>query len=128
MLLCFIVALVILMIYSSKYFVALLAPVFYLILRLKNISAEKTFCADAVCTVSTHDFGVVLSIKSTQSKLCKTHNVLYSNTNSFTVSERKVTISYTDNTKRHSYERLVEFYILPDDATYWAKLSSKFSK
>lgn len=33
-----------------------------------------------------------------------------------------------DNTKRHSYERLVEFYILPDDATYWAKLSSKFNK
>lgn len=128
MLLCFIVALVILMIYSSKYFIALLAPVFYLILRLKNISSEKTFLADAVCTVSTHDFGVVLSIESTQSKLCETHNVLYSNTNNFTVSERKVTIDYIDNTKRHSYERLVEFYILPDDATYWAKLSSKFSK
>ena len=53
MLLCFIVALVVLMIYSSKYFIALLAPVFYLILRLKNISAEKNFLADAVCTVST---------------------------------------------------------------------------
>lgn len=44
------------------------------------------------------------------------------------VNGRKVTIDYIDNTKRHSYERLVEFYILPDDATYWAKLSSKFNK
>lgn len=115
-------------VYSSKYFIALLAPVFYLILRLKNISSEKTFLADAVCTVSTHDSGVILSVKSTQQKLCETHNVRYSNTKSFTVNGRKVTIDYIDNTKRHSYERLVEFYILPDDATYWAKLSSKFNK
>lgn len=127
-LLCFILALVVLMIYSSKYFIALLAPLFYLILRLKNISSEKTFLADAVCTVSTHDSGVILSVKSTQQKLCETHNVRYSNTKSFTVNGRKVTIDYIDNTKRHSYERLVEFYILPDDATYWAKLSSKFNK
>lgn len=128
MLLCFIVALVILMIYSSKYFIALLAPVFYLILRLKNISAEKSFLADAVCTVSAHDFGVVLSIESKQSKLCETHNVLYSNASSFTVSERKVTISYTDNTKRKPYERLVEFHILPDDVAFWTDLSNKFRK
>lgn len=128
MLLCFIVALVILMIYSSKYFIALLAPVFYLILRLKNISAEKTFLADAVCTVSTHDFGVMLSIESAQSKLCETHNVLYSNTNSFTVSERKVTISYTDNGKKRPYSRLVEFHIQPNDAAFWSGLSNKFSK
>lgn len=128
MLLCFIVALVILMIYSSKYFIALLAPVFYLILRLKNISAEKTFLADAICTVSAHDFGVLLSIKSTQSKLCETHNVLYSNTNNFTVSERKVTISYADNTKGQPYDHLVEFHILPDDVAFWTELSNKFSK
>lgn len=42
--------------------------------------------------------------------------------------EDKVIEWAIDNTKRHSYERLVEFYILPDDATYWAKLSSKFNK
>lgn len=128
MLLCFIIALVILMVYSSKYFIALLVPVFYLILRLKNISAEKNFLADAVCTVSVHDFGVLLSIKSTQSKLCENHNVLYSNTNSFTVSERKVTISYTDNTKKRPYDRMIEFHILPDDAVFWTELSNKFSK
>lgn len=128
MLLCFTVALVILMIYSSKYFIALLAPVFYLILRLKNISAEKTFLADAVCTVSVHDFGVVLSIESTQSKLCETHNVLYSDTNNFVVSERKVTISYIDNTKRQPYVRLVEFHIQPDDAAFWTELSNRFCK
>lgn len=127
MFLCFIVALVILMIYSSKYFIALLAPVFYLILRLKNISAEKTFLSDAVCTVSAHDFGVVLSIVSTQTKLCETHNVLYSNISNFTVSERNVTISYTDNTKRQTYNRQVEFHILPDDAAFWTDLSNKFS-
>lgn len=128
MLLCFIVALVILMIYSSKYFIALLVPVFYLILRLKNISAEKSFLVDAVCTVSAHDFGVVLFIESKQSKLCGTHNVLYSNASSFTVSERKVTISYTDNTKRKPYERLIEFHILPDDVAFWTDLSNKFRK
>lgn len=128
MLLCFIIALVILMVYSSKYFIALLAPVFYLIIRMKNISAEKAFLADAVCTVSAHDFGVVLSIESTQPKLCETHNVLYSNTNNFTVSERKVTISYTDKTKRQPYDRLVEFHILPDDAAFWTELSNKFSE
>lgn len=128
MLICFIVALVILMMYSSYYFIVLFVPVFCLILRLKNISAEKTFLADAVCTVSTHDFGVVLSIKSTQSKQCETHNVLYSNTNKFTVGERKVTISYTDNTKSKQYERLVEFHILPDDTAFWTELSNKFSK
>ena len=127
-LLCFIVALVILMIYSSKYFIALLAPVFYLILRLKNISAEKTFLADAICTVSAHDFGVLLSIKSTQSKLCETHNVLYSNTNNFIVGERKVTISYADNTKGKPNDRLVEFHILLDDVAFWTELSNKFSK
>lgn len=127
MLLCFIVALVILMIYSSKYFIALLVPVFYLILRLKNISAEKTFLVDAVCTVSVHDFGVLLSIKSTHSKRCETHNVLYSNTNNFTVSERKVTISYTDNTKKQPYEHLIEFYIRPDDTAFWTELSTEFS-
>lgn len=128
MLLCFIVALVILMIYSSKYFVALLAPVFYLVLRLKNISAEKTFLIDAVCTVSVHDFGALLSIKSTQSKLCATHNVLYSNTNSFIVSEQKVTISYTNNAKRKPYDCLVEFHILPADMVFWTNLSKKFCK
>lgn len=128
MLLCFILALVALMIYSSKCFIAFLAPVFYLVLRLKNISAEKTFLADAICTVSTHDLGIVLSVESTQPKLCETHNVLYSNTKNFTVSERKVTISYTDNTKSLSSDRLVEFYILPDDAAFWIELSGKFSK
>lgn len=128
MLLCFIVALVILMIYSSKYFIALLAPVFYLLLRLKNISAEKNFLADAVCTVSAHDFGVVLTIVSTQTKLCETHNLLYSNTGNFTVRERKVTISYTDNTKGQPHDRLVEFHILPGDTAFWTELSNKFSK
>lgn len=128
MLLCFIAALVILMVYSSNYFIALLAPVFCLILRLKNISAEKTFLADAVCTVSTHDFGVVLSIKSAQSQQCETHNVLYSNTNKFTVGDRKVTINYIDNTKRKSYERLIEFHIMPDDTAFWTELSNEFRK
>lgn len=128
MLLCFIVALVVLMIYSSKYYIALLTPVFYLILRLKNISAEKDFLADAVCTVYTHDFGVLLSIDSAQSKLSENHNVLYSNTNNFKVSERKVTISYTDNTKRQAHDRLIEFHILPDDVEFWAELSDEFSQ
>ena len=128
MLLCFIVALVVLMIYSSKYYIALLTPVFYLILRLKNISAEKDFLADAVCTVYTHDFGVLLSIDSAQSKLRENHNVLYSNTNNFKVSERKVTISYTDNTKRQAHDRLIEFHILPDDVEFWAELSDEFSQ
>ena len=88
----------------------------------------ETFEVVSIKSVSTHDSGVILSVKSTQQKLCETHNVRYSNTKSFTVNGRKVTIDYIDNTKRHSYERLVEFYILPDDATYWAKLSSKFNK
>lgn len=128
MLLCFIVALVILMIYFSKYFIALLAPVFYLILRLKNISAEKSFLADAVCTVTIHDFGVELSIKSVQSKLCETLNVLYPNVNDFTVNRRKVTISYMDNGKKQPHGRTVEFHILPDDTAFWNELSNKFSK
>ena len=127
MLLCFTVALVILMIYSSKYFIALLVPVFYIILRLKNISDEKNFLTDAVCTISTHDLGVVLTIESTQLKLCENHNVLYSNTKEFTVSGRKVSISYTDNTKRCPFECLIEFYILPDDVAFWTELSDKFS-
>ena len=128
MLLCFIVALVVLMIYSSKYYIALLTPVFYLILRLKNISAEKDFLADAVCTVYTHDLVYCyLSIQHSQ-KLRENHNVLYSNTNNFKVSERKVTISYTDNTKRQAHDRLIEFHILPDDVEFWAELSDEFSQ
>ena len=80
------------------------------------------------CTVYTHDFGVLLSIDSAQSKLRENHNVLYSNTNNFKVSERKVTISYTDNTKRQAHDRLIEFHILPDDVEFWAELSDEFSQ
>lgn len=128
MLLCFILALVILMIYSSKYFIALLVPVFYLILRLKSISVERTFLSDAVCTASIHDLGVVLTIESAQPKLCEIHNVLYSNTDSFTISGRKVTISYICNEKRRPYNRIVEFYILQNDIEFWNELSNAFGK
>lgn len=128
MILCFIAALVILMIYSSKYFITLLVPVFYLILCLKNIASEKTFLTDAICSVTIHDFGVELSIKSVQSKLCETLNVLYLNVNDFTVSGRKVTISYMDNGKKQPHGRTVEFHILPDDTAFWNELSNKFNK
>ncbi|MBE6784942.1 MAG: hypothetical protein E7538_01730 [Ruminococcaceae bacterium] len=128
MLLCFIVSIVILMMYSSRYFIALMAPVFYLILRLKNVSAEKNFLTDAVCTVITHDFGVVLSIKSAQSKLCETYNVLYSTVNDFSVCGRKVSVCYTSNEKGKLRNRIIEFHILPNDVVFWCELSNKFSK
>lgn len=96
--------------------------------RITIMNPEKNFLADAVCTVSTHDFGVLLSIDSAQSKLRENHNVLYSNTNNFKVSGRKVTISYTDNTKRQAHDRLVEFHILPDDVEFWIELSDEFSQ
>ena len=128
MLLCFIVALVILMIYSSKYFIALLAPVFYLILRLKNISAERTYLTDAICTVDIHDFGVTLSVSSSQTKLCETFSVLYSNIETFSVIDRKVLISFTDNHEKKVQMKTIEFHILPEDATFWMDLADKFSK
>ena len=84
--------------------------------------------SDAVCTVSIHDLGVVLTIESAQPKLCEIHNVLYSNTDSFTISERNVTISYICNEKRWSYNHIVEFYILLNDIEFWNELSNAFGK
>lgn len=92
------------------------------------ISVERTFLSDAVCTASIHDLGVVLTIESAQPKLCEIHNVLYSNTDSFTISERKVTISYICNEKRRPYNRIVEFYILQNDIEFWNELSNAFGK
>lgn len=81
-----------------------------------------------VCTVSIHDLGVVLTIESAQPKLCEIHNVLYSNTDSFTISERNVTISYICNEKRWPYNHIVEFYILQNDIEFWNELSNAFGK
>lgn len=84
--------------------------------------------SDAVCTVSIHDLGVVLTIESAQPKLCEIHNVLYSNTDSFTISERNVAISYICNEKRWPYNHIVEFYILQNDIEFWNELSNAFGK
>lgn len=96
---------------------------FYAFFNLRNL-----LYIIAVCTASIHDLGVVLTIESAQPKLCEIHNVLYSNTDSFTISERNVTISYICNEKRWPYNHIVEFYILQNDIEFWNELSNAFGK
>lgn len=128
MLLCFVIALVILMIYSSKYFIALLAPAFYLVLRLKNLSAEKEYLTDAICTVDVHALGFELNVKSTQSKLCANHAILYSSINSFVINDRKVTIDYNVTNQENTQRRILEFHVLPNDLEFWCELSRGISR
>ncbi len=121
---CFIVALVILMIYSSKYFIALCAPIFFLLLRLKTMSAEKTYLTDAACAVTVLDRGFKMDIQSTQSKLCGSYMIAYNQVNSFTVENRKVTIDFYEGQQK-AFRRTLEFYVSQDDVDFWTEQANK---
>lgn len=124
MLLCFVVAMVILMIYSSKYFIALLAPVFWLILRLKNISTERKCITDVICEVETLTNGMDVTLRSTQSSLCDSFFVDYSKVrNAKIADDGKVLISFFTSKGK---ENVWTFYPMANNLDFWKKKLSKF--
>ena len=128
MFLCFVIALIILAIYSSKYFALFLVPIFHIIRRMKRLSAKGPILVDGTCPVMIHDLGMELSIITMQGKLCETHNVLHSNTNVFRVCERKVVIHYEDSSGKQTQIKIIEFYILLKDVRFWTNLADDFGK
>lgn len=128
MLLCFIIALVIMMMYSSKYFIALMVPVFYLLIRLKNTASEKNYLTDGICTVVSDDSGMTLAIESLQPKLCNTYRISYANIDTFSVGERKVSIYYADSNDVNAETKTIEFFIRSEDKAFWEELAENVGR
>lgn len=124
MLLCFVLAMVILMIYSSKYFIALLAPIFWLLLRLKNISTERKYITDVICEVEVLNDGMAVTLRSTQSRLCNSFFVDYSKVQDAQIADDgKVSISFLTSKGK---EDIWTFYPMANNLDFWKKELSKF--
>ncbi len=121
---CFIVVLVMLMIYSFKYFIALCVPVICLLIWLKKMSAEKTYLTDVSCSATVLECGVKMDIQSAQSELCGSYMIAYNQVNLFTVENRKVTIDFYGGQQK-DFRRTLEFYISQDDVDFWTEQANK---
>ena len=124
MLLCFVITMVVLMIYSSKYFIALLAPIFWLLLRLKNISAERTYITDVLCEVEPLSNGMNVILKSTQPRLCNSFFVDYSKVQHAQIAnDGKVSIFFLNS--KGKAETWI-FYPMANNLDFWKKELSRF--
>lgn len=125
MILCFVITMIILMIYSSKYFVALLAPLFWILLRLKNISSEKNYMTDVICEITCEAHGLYVTLSSTQSRFCKSFFLDYNKVQCAQIAkDGKISISFitADNKKE-----IWNFYSLTEDNEFWKNEMRKFN-
>lgn len=125
MLLCFVVAMIILMIYSSKFFIALLAPIFWLLFRLRTIYSEKKFITDVICEVECKNNGIDITLRSTQSRLCNKFFIDYKKVQEAQFTNNgKITIVYYDSNDK---ENIWEFIPMSKDHNFWEQELHKFN-
>lgn len=125
MLLCFVVAMIILMVYSSKFFIALLAPIFLLLFRLKTISSEKKFITDVICEVECKNNGIDITLRSTQSRLCNMFFIDYKKVQEaqFTNNGKIIIVYYDFDDKKNIWE----FIPMDKDHDFWKQELRKFN-
>lgn len=122
---CFIILLLIDMIYSPRSALSMLVPISFIWYRLKSVRAERTYLVDAICTVDVQETAMDLKIQSTQSKLCESHRVSYADIRIFRIEEREVYIQFVDKNKR---KHILRFFVLEEDVPYWQGLADKLDK
>lgn len=122
---CFIILLLIDMIYSPRSALSMLIPISFIWYRFKSVRAERTYLVDAICTVGVQETAIDLAIHSTQSKLCESHRISYADIRIFRIEEREVYIQFVDKNKR---KHILRFFVMNDDVSYWQGLADKLDK
>lgn len=118
---CFIILLLIDMIYSPRSALSMLIPISFIWYRFKSVRAERTYLVDAICTVDVQETAIDLAIHSTQSKLCESHRISYADIRIFRIEEREVYIQFVDKNKR---KHILRFFVMNDDVSYWQELTN----
>lgn len=125
MLLCFIITMIILVIYSTKYFIALLAPIFWLCIRLTAMSKEQTYMADVICNVDIAEYGLKIQLHSKQPRLCGKYDMDYRLIQKFQVdSSGKVNIMFPVHKKK---SQVLSFYALQTDIDFWLNEKARYN-
>lgn len=98
----------------------MLVPLTYVWFRFQSVQAEKNYFTDAICTLNIKHEYMELSIQSTQSKLCESHEIQYTDIKTFSIIEREVYIKFVDTNKR---KQTLRFYVRNDDVQFWQRLA-----
>lgn len=122
--LCIIFTMLAFILYSSRYAYALIVPIFWLLYRLKAISSERKYMTDVICEVEVLPNGMLVTLNSAQSQLCRTFLIDYNRVRNVQIDNNcKVTICFiADRSKETNWE----FYPAQDSIDFWKMELAEF--
>lgn len=121
---CFLIVILINMVYSPRTALSMLVPISYIWYRFRSLRAEKNYFTDAVCTLDVQETAMDMKIQSTQSRLCESHRISYTDIRIFRIEERQVYIQFVDKNKQ---KHTLRFYVMNDDVQFWQRLVDKIN-
>lgn len=121
---CFLIVILINMVYSPRTALSMLVPISYIWYRFRSLRAEKNYFTDAVCTLDVQETAMDMKIQSTQSRLCESHRISYIDIRIFRIEERQVYIQFVDKNKQ---KHTLRFYVMNDDVQFWQRLVDKIN-
>lgn len=121
---CFLIVILINMVYSPRTALSMLVPISFIWYRFRSLRAEKNYFTDAVCTLDVQETAMDMKIQSTQSRLCESHRISYTDIRIFRIEERQVYIQFVDKNKQ---KHTLRFYVMNDDVQFWQRLVDKIN-
>lgn len=121
---CFLIVILINMVYSPRTALSMLVPISYIWYRFRSLRAEKNYFTDAVCTLDVQETAMDMKIQSTQSRLCESHRISYADIRIFRIEERQVYIQFVDKNKQ---KHTLRFYVMNDAVQFWQRLVDKIN-
>lgn len=121
---CFLIVILINMVYSPRTALSMLVPISYIWYRFRSLRAEKNYFTDAVCTLDVQETAMDMKIQSTQSRLCESHRISYTDIRIFRIEERQVYIQFVDKNKQ---KHTLRFYVMNDAVQFWQRLVDKIN-